>query len=180
MVRQGDCKPSVGGGPRIGVLGDSISAGYNRWPYNVPGTILNHAVAGQDVVNNMDAQTVAAASDSAEIIIIALGTNDDGSAGNMAALQAEYEENVAELKVSNAGATIYAMNVLPRWTDVGGGTPVDRSSIRTAIAAACTSQGITCWDTFTTPWIAANETLDGLHPNVVGSAKIAAQVIARL
>lgn len=169
-------------------LGDSITANANNWIEHVVGNypggnrscLINHAVAGHSIVTNMDAQTVASANNNADVIIIALGTNDN-NAGNMTALQAEYEENVAELKLSNPRATIYALNVLPCWTDVGGGTEVDKSNIRTAIASACTAQGITCWDTYSTPWIDAADTSDGVHPTTTGGhAKIAAKVLERL
>jgi lysophospholipase L1-like esterase len=108
-----------------------------------------------------------------------MGTNDD-NAGNIATLQATVETAIDNLRASNPRATIYYMNVLPRWTDVGGGTVVDKSSIRTAIAAACTAKAVTCWDTFTDPWITAAQTSDGLHPTAAGHAAIAAQVLARL
>jgi lysophospholipase L1-like esterase len=139
----------------------------------------NNAVGGHTIIANMDAQVAATADDAADIIIIGLGTNDN-NAGDMGALQAECEENIAELKASNADATIYWMNVLPRWTDVGGGTPVDKSNIRTAIAAACTAQSVTCWDTFTDPWITAGQTSDGVHPTAAGHAAILARVLALL
>jgi lysophospholipase L1-like esterase len=172
---------------RMSVLGDSISAGtVGEWALGVlklwrdgEVNLYNHAVTGHTIISNMDAQVTAAASDNADIIIIALGTNDD-NAGNMAALQAEVEENIAELKVSNPNAKVYWMNVLPQWTDTGGGTPIDKSNIRTAITAACTAQGITCWDTFAAPWITAGQTSDGVHPNTAGHAAIAAQILARI
>lgn len=173
---------------KITFLGDSISTGLiqGQWPYyldaiyNSGKNILNlRAVAGSGIISGMAAQVTDAASDNANTIIIALGTNDD-NAGNMTTLQATYEAGIAALKVSNPNATIYAMNVLPRWTDAGGGTPVDKSNIRTAIAAACTAQSITCWDTFTTPWIDAGDTSDGTHPTAAGHIKIATQVLARL
>ncbi len=170
----------------IAILGDSISNESTEWPFTVyasynsgNSTIVNHAVAGDNILASMDAQTLAAATDNADVIVIALGTNDD-NAGNMATLQAEAEENIAELKASNPNATIYWMNVLPRWTDSTGATPVDKSNIRTAIAAACTAQSITCIDTFSTPWITAAQTADGLHPTVAGHAAIAAQILARI
>jgi lysophospholipase L1-like esterase len=173
---------------RLSILGDSISNSVTgeTWPaimragYTESSIgLIGHAVSGQNIITNMDAQTVASESDDADIIIIALGTNDD-NAGNMTTLQAEYEENIAELKVSNPRATIYSMNVLPVWADATTGAEIDKSNIRTAIAAACTAQGITCWDTFTDPWIAQDETSDGVHPTAAGHAKIAAEVLARL
>lgn len=174
----------IGSVTRFTFLGDSTSTGGDNFPaFVAPGygraTINNRAVGGQSVTSGMDAQTLAAANDSANIIIIALGTNDD-NAGNMTTLQAEAEENIDELKASNPGATIYWMNVLPRWTNSGGGTVVDKAAIRTAIAAACAAQSITCWDTFSTPWITAGDTSDGLHPIVTGARKITQQIWTRI
>lgn len=174
----------IGSLTRFTFLGDSISTGGDNFPaFVAPGygraIINNRAVSGQSITSGMDAQTLAAANDSADIIIIALGTNDD-NAGNMTTLQAEAEENIAELKASNPSAAIYWMNVLPRWTNSSGGTVVDKAAIRTAIAAACTAQSITCWDTFDTPWITAGDTSDGLHPTVAGARKIAQQIWTRI
>jgi lysophospholipase L1-like esterase len=173
------------GTSKISILGDSISSADGSYAYYaVAGyptisTIINHAVGGHTIIDNMDAQTLAAANDGAYKIIIQLGTNDN-NAGDMTALQAKAEAKIVELKASNPAATIYWMNVLPRWTNTGGGTVVDKSNIRTAIAAACTAQSVTCWDTFSTPWITAAQTADGLHPNTAGHVAIAAQVLARL
>lgn len=171
----------------ISIIGDSISANMvTNWHTNVTATLntgkcitQNHAVSGNSIMSHMDAQVAAAVNDNADIIVMELGRNDN-NAGNMTALQAEVEENIAELKISNPNSTIYYLNVLPTWTDTTGATEVDMSNIRTAIAAACTAQDITCWDTYTTPWIAANETSDGTHPTAAGHAKIAIQVLARL
>jgi len=172
---------------KLTTLGDSITASATtNWGYLVSqewqsGNVgyANRAVSGQGIISNMDAQVVAAANDDANVIIIELGTIDD-NAGNMTTLQAEAEENIAELKASNPNATIYWMNVLPRWADATTGAEVDKSNIRTAIATACTAQGITCWDTYSTPWIAQDETADGLHPTAAGHAAIAAAVLALL
>ena len=48
------------------------------------------------------------------------------------------------------------------------------------VAAACTAQGVTCWDTYTSTWIDAADTIDGLHPNDADHAKILTQVLALL
>jgi lysophospholipase L1-like esterase len=179
----------AGGIKHIAVLGDSISASMTAttgWLYYVANEynsskvgVYKHALSGHSIMANMDTQTAEAASDNADSIIVALGTNDN-DAGDMGALQAEYAENLAELRASNPGATVYAMNVLPRWTDVGGGTPVAKDNIRVAIAAACTAQGVTCWDTYTDPWLVAGDTSDGTHPTAAGAAAIAARVLALL
>lgn len=172
----------------VSIIGDSISnaATNTDYPYTVAkthnngmNTLKKHASGGSTILSDMDTQVAASALDRASVIIIALGTNDD-NAGNMTTLQAEAEENIAELKASNPNASIYWMNVLPRWTNNTGATPVDKANIRTAIAAACTAQSITCWDTFDTPWITAAQTSDGLHPTAAGQAAIAAEILARL
>ena len=171
---------------RISVLGDSIEFGasdwvnYVGWAHNNGATwMANHAVAGDSIMSDMDDQVIASVNDDSDIIIIALGTNDD-DAGDMGALQTEVEENIIELKASNPSAVIYYMNVLPRWEDEGEGAEVEKGNIRTAVAAACTAQSITCWDTYTAPWIAQGETIDGLHPDAVGVAAIVVEVLSRL
>ncbi len=127
----------------------------------------------------MDSQTVNAVTVIADVIICFLGTNDD-NAGDMGALQAEVEENLLELKTAWPTTVIYYANVLPKWTDSGGLTEVDKSNIRTAIVAACAAQGVICWDTYTTPWIIASDTSDGVHPNASGSEKIWDEIESRL
>lgn len=174
---------------RLTVLGDSISGWPNavvNWVSIVAATyhsgwveVRNHAVGGHSIIANMAGQTTASASDGANKIIIELGTNDN-DAGNMTTLQAEVETRIAALKVSNPSAVLYYLNVMPLWTDSGGGTPVAKGNIRTAVAAACTAQGITCWDTFNTPWIVAADTSDGTHPTAAGYAKVATEVLARI
>lgn len=180
---------SLTGTKVISIVGDSIARyastllkwidivrdGYNGGRC----AVVNHAVSGNGIIANMDTQVTAAANDNADIVIITLGTNDD-NAGNMTTLQAEVEENIIELKASNPNATLYYMNILPRWIDETGVTEVDKSNLRAAIAAACTAQSITCWDTYTDPWIAAADTADGLHPNEAGYALIAAEILAVL
>jgi hypothetical protein len=168
-------------------IGDSISAAtaYLKYPTIICNETYGglwrqcpHAISGGGIIDgSLATQVAAAATDDADAIIVASGTNDD-NAGNMTTLQATVETNLAALKLSNPRATIYYMNVLPRWTDVGGGTEVDKGNIRTAIAAACTAQGITCWDTYTTPWIAATDTTDGLHPTFPYSATSGHRYIA--
>lgn len=174
----------IGSIKRFTFLGDSISTVLSNFPSLVPpgygrSVINNHAVGGAGILfadnSTMAQQVAASASDNADIIIVELGTNDY-EPGDMTALQTAVETNIAALKISNPNATIYFLNVLPRWTNSGGGTPVDKSLIRTAIAAACTAQSITCWDTFTTPWITAADTSDGLHPTYLGSRKIAQKI----
>jgi lysophospholipase L1-like esterase len=171
------------------VLGDSISRVYMSTPWSLQTvfeydggnkiTLKSHAVSGQSIIQYMDGQTIAAALDDADIIIIALGTVDD-NAGDMSVLQAEVEENITELKLSNPRATLYYLNVLPYWTDKSGRTEIDKSNIRAAIAAACIAQSILCWDTYTNPWITAADTYDGVHPNAAGQKKIANQVLKRI
>jgi hypothetical protein len=164
------------------ILGDSISVNNDMWPVKVSIAtylVLDHAIIGDNIISEMDIQTSEAVNDNADIIIIALGTNDNNG-GDMGVLQAKVEENIAELKLSNPSATIYYMNVLPRWTDSSGTTVFNKANIRTAIEAACAAQDITCWDTFTTPWINASDTADGTHPNNGGDTKIWNEISLRI
>ena len=173
----------------LGLIGDSITADsitvLDRWPLVLCNAVTgiwgraNHAVSSQSIVTHMAAQAAACAGDNADKIIMALGTNDN-NAGDMGVLQATVEAAIDTVRASNTRARVYYMNVLPCWTDNTGATPSDRGNIRTAIAAACTSKGVTCWDTYSTPWIDAGDTSDGTHPTVDGCAKIVAQVLARL
>lgn len=173
---------------RVTIIGDSISATSADWhsyinkALNLYGraTFTNHAVAGAHIMNdyeeNLTKQVGEAANDNADIIIIEMGTNDN-AAGDMDALQAMVETNLDALKISNPNANIYYMNLLPRWTDTGGGTEVALSTTRNAIKAACIYKSVTCWDTHTDMWIAASNTIDGLHPNDDGHAMIGARAI---
>lgn len=167
------------------ILGDSISNGIDTpldWVNYVPITqyeIKNHAASGNAINYRMDEQTIEAATDDANIIIIALGTNDNNNAG-MDTLKAIVEQCISDLRTSNPNATIYYMNILPRWTDETGGTEVDKGNLRAMINEACVSQGIICWDTYDDPWITAEDTLDGLHPSDVGGLKIWSEISSRL
>jgi lysophospholipase L1-like esterase len=175
---------------RLALLGDSITAAaldHSDWSWKVHytwkdslTTRLNHAVAGYGITNGgLDAETAAAAADNADTIMLAFGANDD-NAGDMALLRSLLGADIDALRVSNPNATLYCMNVLPEWTDNTGATPIDKANVRTAIATVCTAKGVACWDTFTTPWITAAQTLDGIHPTAAGHAAIAAQVLTRL
>lgn len=169
---------------KLALIGDSIEAAWNTWAYTVAGAkgaiLKNHAVGGYGILNNgLQIETSAAAGDDADTIVIALGANDD-NAGNMASLQATLTTNIDALRASNPRATIYAMNVLPKWTDSGGSTPVVMTNVRAAIAAGCAAKGVPCWDTFSMPWISAGQTTDGTHPTAAGHTAIANQVLARL
>jgi lysophospholipase L1-like esterase len=166
----------------VGLIGDSITAstnatnwvGYTFGNYASGRTkILNHAVGGQSIMTDMDTQRTAAATDNADMIILALGTNDNNS-GNMATLQAKVESNIDALRVSNPNATLYYLNVLPRFDGA------DKANIRTAIAAACAAKSVACWDTVTDPWIVQADTSDNLHPTAPGHVKITTQILARL
>jgi lysophospholipase L1-like esterase len=138
--------------------------------------VTNWAVSGShimdDYAENMHKQVDQAASDRADIVIVALGTNDTVTDDT---LRAFYETQINTLKASNPNATIYAVGILPRTT------PNDETLKRPLIAQACANTGVTYWDTYTTPWIdPATETSDGLHPNAAGAEKIATEILARL
>jgi lysophospholipase L1-like esterase len=174
---------------KLSFIGDSITAdvttGWQNWLVNMyPGlnTITNHAVGGSVIIHDgvhtdIDDQITATASDDADIIIIELGTNDN-EGGNMTTLQLKVESSIVDLKASNARAQIFYMNVLPRWTNSGGETVVDKHLTRAAIATACAAQGITCWDT--SSWITSIDTSDGLHPTAAGYIKVAQKALSVL
>lgn len=175
---------------RFSFLGDSITVGVAATDnmgyadmvvanYPVAAIGVNHGVGGAIALTGMDSQVAAASADNANIIIMAFGTNDDNG-GNMAALQAEIEENIVEIAGTNPLALIYYLNVLPKWTDNTGVTEIDKSNIRTAVAAACAAQSITCWDTYTVPWIDAADTTDGTHPTDGGHGKVKDKIISLL
>jgi hypothetical protein len=177
--------------PAVGIIGDSIEAGSltfftgSVWvemihtAYNGGNCALhNVAVSSQGVIAgtyNMAWQAGKVGSTNA-LILIKLGTNDD-NAGNMTTLQSTYETNLQTLKDNNPSATIYAINVLPRWTNNTTGPEVDKSNIRAAIVAACAAKSITCLDPYTSPWLLQSDmNADGLHPSAGGQAKIGAAV----
>jgi hypothetical protein len=172
----------------MGVIGDSITRdATSAWCIEMiaceadePYQIANHAVGGQNIMNNMTAQVSASISDGAAIEIVALGTNDN-DAGDMAALQTKVEEELYRLRLLNPHARIYYMNVLPKWENNGAGPEVPKGNIRAAIAAACANcEQVTCWDTYSDPWILQADTSDGTHPTVAGHRKIADRILSML
>lgn len=170
--------------PVLCVIGDSIETGWSSWPTLLAGSLgyvlKDHAVMGMNIDLWMASQAAATVGDKAALCIMGLGTNDD-NAGDMAALQAKVEAGIDTVRGNNPGVVIKYMNVLPRWTDAGGGTPVDKSNIRAAIAAACTAKEVECWDMYTAPVITAADTEDGIHPGYpTGHMKIVANMAARL
>ena len=178
-----------GGYTFLGIIGDSIEdweVTSDNWVAKVRDShnsgkigVYNHAVTGQNIMTHMDAQVVAAASDDVDKIIIALGTND-GNTSDIPAMQAECEENIAELKSDHPGASIYWLCPLKRWADNTTGPEEPLGNTRTAIYNACVAQGATYWDSYTDSWILQSETTDGTHPTDAGHVKIATQVKARL
>jgi lysophospholipase L1-like esterase len=161
-------------------IGDSVLAADPNWLTKIVEistdkniTIKNHSIRGYSIMENFDSETVEASEDDADIIFLALGTNDDNS-GDMKALQEKVESNIIALKSSNPRAKIYYLNVLPRFDGV------DKTKIRNAIIAACANQSIVCWDTYTSPWITDSDTRDHVHPNAKGIAKIAAKVYLKI
>lgn len=175
---------------RLTVLGDSIETNTHAWPLLVssnktpiPYTLTNYAVGGATILNDathsyLDAQVALVDANSADVIIIALGTNELST--DSAAIQADMVAQIAAMQASNPGVKIIWSNILPRWTNTGGGTVVDKSVQRAAIVAGCATAGITCWDTFTDPWITATDTTDGLHPNTSGNRKYTDRALALL
>jgi lysophospholipase L1-like esterase len=175
---------------RIAIIGDSIcvdtAGSTNRWATyfgqfygSGDNTLLNHAVGGAKILpnagNDMETQTAAAASDNADIIIIALGVND----GNLdAGIQAEYQANVQALKLSNPTATIYAILPWPIWAGVGG-AETDKGNVRTAVIAACAAEGVTYYNPYADAVYTSTNTGDGIHPNNSGVRKAVTWVLGK-
>lgn len=172
----------------LSVIGDSISVPGELWParlarlYNGGRTwIDNHADDGDTILpqsgNDLDAQVAAAASDQPHSVILQLGTNDNTASG----VQAKVEENLQALHSAHPQARLFYMAPLPCTSGTAYNSAA-LSAIRDAIQAACSASGLaTFWDTYSDPWIdPAQDTLDGLHPNDQGHAKIAARVLERL
>jgi hypothetical protein len=168
---------------KIAHLGDSISVYADSFAFQYPPSYnsgfwiyRNVAQGGNYIRYHFTFQ--ASRVKNADRVIIELGTNDQDN-GDMPSLQALLEEGMDTLKAQNPDAIIYYMNVLPNW-NWGSKVEIQKPNIRATIAAACANKSITCWDTYTNPWITIDDTLDGLHPNAGGHAKIAAQVLARM
>ncbi len=168
-------------------LGTSITAVVDGWQhklrvqYHEGMTYINDfAVSGShimsDYAENLTKQVGQAWPENGDTVIIELGTND-ANGGDMNALQAKIVEQVALLKVGNPKARIFWLNVLPRWTNNTTGPEVALGNIRTAVASACQAAGITCWDTYTDPWITQAQTLDGTHPTDAGHVAICNRVL---
>jgi hypothetical protein len=174
--------------PVMGVIGDSISADYSYvyWPQIVgceldtPHQLVSHAVGGHTIMDNLADQVSNTISDGASIEIVALGSNDN-NAGDMATLQAEVEDQLYRLRLLNPNARICYMNVLPCWDNNTVGPEKAKGNIRTAIEAACANaDNVTCWDSYTDPWILQADTTDGVHPSAAGMRKIADRMLALL
>lgn len=179
-----DVSARIVGDKILTVIGDSIAADINSFGRLMQRennyALCSYAVGGASIFYSaMDLQTVAAINDNADIIINELGTNDDET-DNMSLKQTEIQNRLKIQKASNPNATIYYMNVLPRWTDVGGLTEAMKPNIRACIAAACLAENVTCWDTYTDPWINASDTIDGIHPSAAGHVKIRNRILALL
>jgi lysophospholipase L1-like esterase len=168
---------------RIVTLGDSITDGTLTWSERLVNAYrygcnryFKRAIAGGKIMSgaqSMDVQTLAAASDDADYILILLGENDTASDD----LTTEYQENITELATSNTRATIYCMGVTPS-------SSADRDTKNTKIAAAVAGAVLAganavYWNT--DGWIDyATETSDGVHPTAAGAIKIMNRVLALL
>jgi len=164
-------------------LGDSITTPPS-WALDICYTkgwvFTTYSLGGASIIAHMATQVSAAANDNASIIMIQLGTNDSNLESNMTTLRTTVENQIQALKLSNPNATIYYINIFPRWTDTSGATIFDRSNIRSTISLACSNVGVTCLDTFTDPWITASDTSDGLHPTRAGDEKIKNRILTLL
>jgi lysophospholipase L1-like esterase len=166
----------------VAFLGDSItSSGATQWSHLVPNSTKygtanakNHAAPGNSIIGSMDAQTAAAATDNADVIFVALGTNDNNDAG----ITAEYQENLVEIAGTNANAKIYCLGIWPKTSDAY--RAANNTRIQTAVTNAAAA-GVNCTYWNTDGWIdPSTETSDGLHPTTAGHIKIRDRVLALL
>ena len=169
---------------RISVFGDSIDAdtpgsSVNTWVrylsecYKAGNNVfMDHAAASATIKtnggNDLTTQVAAASGDNADLIIIKMGTND-ANADDQNAKTTIINNAIDALRSTSPNATIIYVNFPPTWS---GGVPVDKSTVRATIAAACAGKGILCIDTFTNPVYANADTADGIHPNASGKRKL--------
>lgn len=169
-------------------MGDSITALTPSWAdeavmkYPVRSNIVkvwnNYASAGaaithRDGYSDLADMVSLAAEDDANFVIIELGTNNDNAAEAQAAILAEMEAQIDNLKASNTNAQIFWVNVLPRFD----GPPYeDKSNVRATIQTGCTAKGVTCLNTYDPPIIVQADTTDNLHLAASGKTKLAAFV----
>lgn len=162
----------------ISIIGDSLEDEWFDWPQrlnykNGEYRTIVHAISGKsimDAVGGMDSQVAASMTDNADLAIFALGTNDNNG-GDMTALKAKIVSGVTTYKGYNPRATVFYMNILKRWTDVGGGTEVDKSNLRTAISQAGATLGITVLNPYTDFSMTVSDTSDGTHFTAAGAIK---------
>ena len=174
---------------RLTFLGDSLTVHnsvYSTYPHRLMASynggnvgIHNVAVGGASIMSGLADQVAQVTGDDADSITIALGTGD-WDAGDMEALKTTLRTQIGILQSTNPRAKIDYANVWPRWTDTSGSTPVLFPNIRSAISTVCAELGATCWDTFTSPWFNASDTIDGLHAIDTGQTKIETQMLSRL
>lgn len=170
---------------RIAIIGDSISrfvGDGTEWPWIVGythnsslATVINHAEAAMGILagdHNLAYQASAAASDDADVIIIALGTNDDNAEANQEALQEALGAGIDALRASNPRARIHTVAVWPNYADA------QLDNIRESIVAVSAAKNVVSHDP-TDVW-AENESTDGWHPNAAGHAKAATWVLGWL
>lgn len=161
---------------------------YEKWHRRVGHTynggktqLVKWGFAGQSIIGHMATQAANAANDDADYIIIMLGMNDQNDAG----IVQVYQDALVALGTSNPRATIYCMTILNRDNmQIGVITDAVRNlnnpRITTAVNnAIALGVNAVLWDV--EGWIyPADDQWDGVHPNDTGTAKIVAQVLARL
>ena len=152
-------------------------------------TLTNHAVQGARIISSltddplggMEGQVAAAQREEADVIIVALGTNDPGvTLTDLEILGTRFTTYLTRLRRDHPDADIYVMGILPGVV----AEEAKRSAKQPVLRAAARNRNLPFWDT--DDWINGTahgpdaDTIDGLHPNESGQAKILEHILALL
>lgn len=173
---------------RVVVLGDSIAL---YWPSWFKGAyqggwaaVWNRAVGGQSIVLHMAAQVASAANDNADLVIVALGTNENGT---LEQNKSVYAAQLQQLLIDHPNARIYCQQVMRKDNGTSKYNSTSSQAIRQCVAEAATER---IWTTDCDLWIDGitdgtdpytnGDLIDSVHLNPVGATKVVAQYVTLL